>query len=61
MTGKVPFSLIVFIGYVWTEAVSVKKKLRFQMKTDTCGLGLRIEVCQNAVFSKIDITMTIIN
>ena len=27
---KVPFLLIVFIGYVWTEAVSVKKKLRFQ-------------------------------
>ena len=33
---KVPLSLIVFIGYVWTEAVFVKKKLRFQMKTDTC-------------------------
>ena len=32
-----PFSLIIFIVYVWTEAVSVKKKLRFQMKTDTCG------------------------
>ena len=37
---KVPFSLIVCIGYVWTDAVSVKKKLRFQMKTDTCGRGL---------------------
>ena len=24
------------IRYVWTEAVSVKKKLRFQMKTNTC-------------------------
>ena len=34
---KVPFSLIVFVGYVWTEAVSVKKMLRVQMKTDTCG------------------------
>ena len=33
---KVSFSLIVFIGYVW----SVKKKLRFQMKTDSCGQGL---------------------
>ena len=32
---KVPFSVIVFVGYVWTEAVFVKKKLRFQMKTDT--------------------------
>ena len=31
---KVSFSLIVFIGYVW----SVKKKLRFQ--TDSCGQGL---------------------
>ena len=37
---KVPFSLIVFIGYVWAEAVSVKKTLRFQMKTDSCGQGL---------------------
>ena len=25
---NVPFSLIVFIGYVWTEAISVKKKSR---------------------------------
>ena len=41
---KVPFSLIVFIGYVWTETVSVKKKLRFQIKTDTCGQGLSEEV-----------------
>ena len=37
---KVPFSLIFFTGYVWTEAVPVKKKLRFQMKTYTCGRGL---------------------
>ena len=37
---KVPFSLIVFIGYVRTEAVSVKKKLRFHIKTDTCEQGL---------------------
>ena len=34
---KVPFSLIVFFGYVWTEAVSVTKMLPVQMKTDTCG------------------------
>ena len=34
---NVPFSLIVFIGYVWTEAISVKKKSRFQIKTDPCG------------------------
>ena len=27
----------VFFGYVWTEAVSVKKMLPVQMKTDTCG------------------------
>ena len=38
----VPFSLIVFIGYVWTEAVSVKKKLRFQIKTDSRGQGLNL-------------------
>ena len=37
---KVPFSLIDFIGYLWTEAVSVKKKLRFRIRTDTCGQGL---------------------
>ena len=24
---------MVFIGFVWTEAVSIKKKLRFQIKT----------------------------
>ena len=38
---KVPFALIVFIGYVWTEVVSVKTKLRFQM----CGQGLKIKAC----------------
>ena len=43
---KVAFSVAVFIGYVWTEAVSVTKKWRFQMKTDnlktdTCGRGLK--------------------
>ena len=32
--------MIFFIGYVWTEAVSATKKLRFQTKTDTCGRGL---------------------
>ena len=37
---KVSFSLIVCIGYVLKEAVSVKKKLRFQMKTDSRGQGL---------------------
>ena len=35
--------MIVFIGYVWTEAVSVKKTLRFQMKTDTCGQDLSLK------------------
>ena len=37
---EVPFSLIVFIGYVWREAVSVKKRSRFQMKRDTCFVFL---------------------
>ena len=32
---------MVFIGFVWTEAVSMKKKLRFQIKTDSCGQGLK--------------------
>ena len=31
----------VFIGHVWTEALFVRKNLRFHMKTDTCGPGLR--------------------
>ena len=39
---KVPFSLILFMGCVWTETVSVKKKLHFQIKTDTCGQGLNV-------------------
>ena len=38
---KVAFSVTVLIGYVWTEGVSAKKKLRFQTKTDTCGRDLR--------------------
>ena len=29
-----------FIVYVWKIALSVTRKLRFQMKTDTCGQGL---------------------
>ena len=31
---KVPFSLIVFIGCVWKEAVSVKKKLNKKIRVD---------------------------
>ena len=45
---KVPFSLIVFIGYVWTEAVSVKKMLRVQMKTDSvvrCRTIMNVPEC----------------
>ena len=26
--------------YLWTEGQSLKKKLRFQTKTNTCGRGL---------------------
>ena len=37
---KAPFSLIVFVGYVWMEVVSIKKHSRFQMKKDTCGQDL---------------------
>ena len=29
-----------FTGYMWTEAVSGKKKLRIQKYPDTCGGGL---------------------
>ena len=31
-----------FTGYVWTEAVSGKKKLRVQKYPDTYGLGLKL-------------------
>ena len=33
---------IDLIRYVKTEAVSAKKNLRFQLKKDTCGQGLKI-------------------
>ena len=44
---KVQFSAIVFIGCTWTEAVSEKKKVRFQVKTDTYerDLNLYVIVC----------------
>ena len=31
-----------YTGYVWTEAVSGKKKLRFQKYLGTCGWGLKL-------------------
>ena len=31
---------VEFAGYVWTEAVSRKKKLRIQKYPDSCGRGL---------------------
>ena len=39
LAHKAPF--IQATGYVWTEAVSGKKKLRIQKYPDTCGRGLR--------------------
>ena len=36
-----PFSVIVFGVVVWTIAVSGAKQLRFRLKTDQCGWGLR--------------------
>ena len=33
--------MTVFVRYVRTEVVSIKKKLRFQMKLYMCGQGLR--------------------
>ena len=35
------FSVIVFGVVVWTIAVSEAKQLRFRLKTDYCGRGLR--------------------
>ena len=31
---------------MWTEAVSANKKVRFQMKTDTCRRGLKRQTSQ---------------
>ena len=39
---KVADSYAWFTGYVWTEAVSGKKKLRIQKYPDTCGRGLKL-------------------
>ena len=44
---KVADSYAGFTGYVWTEAVSGKKKLRMEKYSDTCGPGL-----SNASLSK---------
>ena len=38
---KIADSSAGFSGYVWTERVSAKKKLRIQKYRDTCGRGLR--------------------
>ena len=34
----------VLLGYVWTEAVTVKIFTRFQMYTGTCGRGLNLQI-----------------
>ena len=47
---SIAFSVTVFIGYVWTEAVTAMKKLRFQTKKDTCG-RLNIHVTFLKTFS----------
>ena len=39
-----PFSVIVFGVVVWTIAVSGAKQLRFRLKRDQCGRGLRCSV-----------------
>ena len=36
-----PFSMIVLGVVVWTIAVSGAKQLRFRLKTDLCGRGLK--------------------
>ena len=36
-----PFSVIVFGVVVWTIAISGAKQLRFRLKTDLCGRGLK--------------------
>ena len=39
---EVADSYAVYTGYVWTEALSGKKKSRIQEYQDTCRLGLKL-------------------
>ena len=48
---KVVFSVTVFTGYVWTEGQFVKKKSRFQTKTDPSGRVLKLS-CKVSFFLK---------
>ena len=43
-----PFSAIAFGVLVWTIAVSGAKQLRFRLKTDYCGRGLKIYASTSA-------------
>ena len=38
---KFPDTAVKYAGYVWTQAVFVKKSLRFHKFPDTCGHGLK--------------------
>ena len=44
-----PFSVIVFGVVVWTIAVSGAKQLRFRLKTDKCGRGLKLPIMTKAM------------
>jgi hypothetical protein len=39
--SKVSVFAIVFVGVVWTGGQNGKKSMRFQMKTASCGRGLK--------------------
>ena len=41
----------VLLGYVWTEAVTVKIFTRFQIYTGACGRGLKSPRIKNSKFS----------
>ena len=41
---KFPDTAVKYVGYVWTQAVFVKKILLFHKFPDTCGQGLRKKI-----------------
>ena len=48
------FSVIVFGVVVWTIAVSGAKQLRFRLKTDQCGRGLKNKMeCLSSYFVRV--------
>ena len=55
-SGFIFFGFAVeFAGYVWTVAVSGKKKLRIRKYPDTCGRGLNISITNHQPKDEVNI------